>query len=136
MDISLSNFLFIISLSLYYVYTHLSIIQTAGVVTDVCSFYHLPSSVIGNDKHTKLTAVYSYYNVATSIPFVDLMRDALILARNSGADVFNALNLSDNSDIFAALEFGPGDGHLQYYVYNWKCPEVDSREGEFFCEYV
>ena len=98
---------------------------TNGVVTDVCSFYHLPSSVIGHPKHSKLNAVYSYYNVATTIPFIDLMRDALVLARRNGADVFNALNVQGNGPIFEPLRFGVGDGNLQYYVYNWKAPEID-----------
>lgn len=98
--------------------------DTDGIVTDVCSFYHLPSSVIGHPKHSKLNAVYSYYNVATTMPFVDLMRDALIIARNNGADVFNALNVQGNEPIFEPLKFGVGDGNLQYYVYNWKAPEI------------
>jgi len=32
-------------------------------VTDFVSFYHLPSSIIGHEKHKELRAVYSYYNV-------------------------------------------------------------------------
>ena len=39
-----------------------------GKVTDMCSFYHLTSTVIKNDQNPKLYAVYSFYNVATSIP--------------------------------------------------------------------
>jgi len=104
------------------------VLETAGVVTDVCSFYHLPSTVVNDTKNPKLRAVYSYYNVATSIPLVDLMQDSLICARNSGADVFNALDLSDNLAIMEPLLFGVGDGNLQYYVYNWKCPEVTPHE--------
>ena len=102
--------------------------ETDGIVTDVCSFYHLPSSVIGNPKHSKLNAVYSYYNVATTISFLDLMRDALIMARNGGADVFNALNVQGNEPIFEPLKFGVGDGNLQYYVYNWKAPEIEPND--------
>lgn len=26
------------------------------------------------------------------------------------------------------LKFGPGDGNLQYYVYNWKCPPAKANE--------
>ena len=47
-------------------------------MTDFCSFYHLPSTVIGNKLHNRLNAVYSYYNVATSVPILDLMRDLLV----------------------------------------------------------
>ncbi|CAM9365596.1 unnamed protein product, partial [Choristocarpus tenellus] len=27
-----------------------------------------------------------------------------------------------------SLKFGIGDGHLQYYLYNWRCPEISSNE--------
>jgi glycylpeptide N-tetradecanoyltransferase len=100
----------------------------AGEVTDFTSFYHLPSTIIGNAKHSILRAVYAYYNVGTTMSMHDLMRDALILARNLQVDVFNALDLMENRDFFQELKFGPGDGHLQYYLYNWKCPEIASPE--------
>ena len=90
--------------------------------------YHLPSTVIGNPKYDSVSVSYSYYNVATTVPLVDLMRDLLIMARNRGTDVFNALDLMDNKEIFAALKFGGGDGNLQYYVYNWRCPAFESNE--------
>ena len=50
-------------------------------MTDFCSFYHLPSTVIGNKLHNRLNAVYSYYNVATSVPLLDLMRDLLVVCK-------------------------------------------------------
>mmetsp|Transcript_16730 Transcript_16730/g.16826 ORF Transcript_16730/g.16826 Transcript_16730/m.16826 type:complete len:445 (+) Transcript_16730:107-1441(+) len=99
-----------------------------GNVTDFCSYYHLPSTVIGNPKHKTLKSAYSYYNVATTMSLVDLMRDSLIFARNCNADVFNALDLMDNATLFEPLKFGIGDGHLQYYVYNWKCVEMVPNE--------
>ena len=102
--------------------------DAAGVITDFCSFYHLPSSITGNEKHNRLNAIYSYYNVATSVPLLNLMRDALILARDVGADVFNALDVMENEMFLEPLKFGVGDGHLQYYLYNWKCPIVKPNE--------
>jgi len=99
-----------------------------GEITDFCSFYHLPSSIIGNDKHTKLNAVYSYYNVAKTMSMVDLMRDLLILAREEGADVFNALDLMQNAQTFEELKFGSGDGFLQFYLYNWKCAAMPANQ--------
>ena len=81
-----------------------------------------------NPKHKHLGAVYSYYNVATTVSFESLMRDALILARNEGADVFNCLDVMENKEMAEKLLFGIGDGYLQYYVYNWKCPEMMNSE--------
>jgi glycylpeptide N-tetradecanoyltransferase len=66
--------------------------------------------------------------VATTIPFEDLFRDLLILARNEGADVFNALDAMDNMKVFEPLKFGAGDGWLQYYLYNWKCPGMEAQD--------
>jgi glycylpeptide N-tetradecanoyltransferase len=97
-----------------------------GKVTDLCSFYHLPSTILGRDD--TLRAAYSYYNVANSVSWIDLMRDCLTLAKQKGADVFNALNLMENDEFLKELKFGLGDGNLQYYIYNWGCPTMKSEE--------
>lgn len=41
-----------------------------------------------------------------------------------GFDVFNALDLMENKTFLDKLKFGIGDGNLQYYLYNWKCPSM------------
>ncbi len=56
----------------------------AGKVTDLCSMYHLPSTIMKHPKYNKLYVTYSYYNVATSVSLTDLIRDLLIIARNKG----------------------------------------------------
>lgn len=38
--------------------------------------------------------------------------------------MFNALDLMDNALYVDDLKFGPGDGLLNYYLYNWRCPDV------------
>ena len=48
----------------------------------------------------------------------------LILAKKNGFDVFNALDLMENSTVFSDLRFGQGDGNLQYYLYNWGCKSM------------
>ncbi|KAG7397434.1 glycylpeptide N-tetradecanoyltransferase [Phytophthora boehmeriae] len=103
-------------------------------ITDFTSFYHLPSTVIGHDKHDKLNAAYSFYNVATSVPLVELMNDTLIMAKKDDFDVFNALSLMDNMEFLKELKFGPGDGDLMYYLYNWRCPRMEgSKIGIVLC---
>jgi glycylpeptide N-tetradecanoyltransferase len=49
-----------------------------------------------------------------------LVNDVLILAAKLGFDVFNALTLLDNSLFLEDLKFGAGDGHLNYYLYNYR----------------
>mmetsp|Transcript_49933 Transcript_49933/g.89918 ORF Transcript_49933/g.89918 Transcript_49933/m.89918 type:complete len:180 (+) Transcript_49933:2-541(+) len=96
-----------------------------GEVTDVCSFYNLPSTILGHEKHNLLKAAYSFWNVATAVPLQDLMYDALILAKQHDFDVFNALDVMENECFLKDLKFGIGDGYLQYYLYNWKCPKIE-----------
>ncbi|XP_071102854.1 glycylpeptide N-tetradecanoyltransferase 2-like [Haliotis cracherodii] len=103
------------------------VVEVDGTVTDFVSFYTLPSTVMHHPQHKSLKAAYSFYNVAHKTPWVDLMQDALIVAKNVGFDVFNALDLMDNKEFLEKLKFGIGDGNLQYYLYNWKCPAMDTR---------
>lgn len=48
-----------------------------------------------------------------------LMNDALIIAKKYKLDVFNALTLMDNALFIEQQKFGPGDGQLHYYLYNY-----------------
>ena len=101
------------------------VIETDGKVTDMLSYYYLNSTIINHPKYSKLCAVYSFYNVAATVNMTKLMRNSLILAKKNGADVFNCLDLMENSTVFKELKFGPGDGMLQYYLYNWQAPQIE-----------
>ncbi|KAK7840376.1 glycylpeptide n-tetradecanoyltransferase 1 [Quercus suber] len=89
-------------------------------ITDFCSFYTLPSSILGNQTYSTLKAAYSYYNVSTKTPLLQLMNDALIVAKQKDYDVFNALDVMQNESFLKELKFGPGDGQLHYYLYNYR----------------
>lgn len=75
----------------------------------------------------------------------ELVHDALILANNVSSsilcykrertprltsnpqqkfDVFNALTLLDNPLFLSEQKFGPGDGQLHYYLFNYKCAPI------------
>jgi len=101
--------------------------DTPGKLTDFVSFYTLPSTVMNHPTHNTIKAAYSFYNVSTVTSWPDLMGDALILAKKANFDVFNALDLMENSEFLEKLKFGIGDGNLQYYLYNWKCPKMDPK---------
>ncbi|KAL4474725.1 hypothetical protein ABPG72_002318 [Tetrahymena utriculariae] len=92
-------------------------------ITDFFSFYCLPSTIINHPKHTQLRAAYSYYHFSTATPLKDLIYNALILAKKYDFDVFNALNLMENTQFLDELLFSPGDGNLHYYLYNWRLSE-------------
>jgi len=100
------------------------ITNAEGKVTDMTSYYSLPSSILNNPKHKTLLAAYAWYNVATTKTLEELLGDALILAKKDGFDVFNCLDIQDNESVLKDLKFGPGDGKLQYYLYNWLAPAM------------
>uniref|UniRef100_A0A8R1E0Z0 Glycylpeptide N-tetradecanoyltransferase n=1 Tax=Caenorhabditis japonica TaxID=281687 RepID=A0A8R1E0Z0_CAEJA len=99
-----------------------------GKITDLVSFYSLPSSVMGHTTHKTIFAAYLYYYVAGSVSVKQLINDALILANQEKFDVFNALDLMHNEKVFVDLKFGKGDGNLQYYLYNWKCADMNANQ--------
>ncbi|KAF2741298.1 glycylpeptide N-tetradecanoyltransferase [Polyplosphaeria fusca] len=99
-------------------------------ITDFFSFYNLESTVIGHKKHSVIRAAYLFY-YATEVAFEkdknllkprlnELMKDALILAKQENFDVFNALTLLDNPLFLEEQRFGAGDGSLHYYLYNYR----------------
>ncbi|AEO59830.1 hypothetical protein MYCTH_2308395 [Thermothelomyces thermophilus ATCC 42464] len=107
-----------------------------GKITDFFSFYCLESSVIQSTKYSSIRAAYLFY-YATEVVFTApddrsalkarlnaLMADALILAKRHNFDVFNALSLMDNSLFLEQQKFGPGDGQLHYYLFNYKANPI------------
>ncbi|XP_030384430.1 glycylpeptide N-tetradecanoyltransferase-like isoform X2 [Scaptodrosophila lebanonensis] len=97
-------------------------------LTDMVSYYCLPSSIMHHSVHKTLNAAYSFYNVSTKTPVLQLVTDALISARNAKMDVYNALELMDNKEFLTPLKFGIGDGNLHYYMFNWRCPTMKSED--------
>jgi len=110
------------------VYAYVVENEKTGEVTDFISFYELPSTIMNHPKYNGMRAAYSYYNVVTSVEWSKIMYDALILAKKMDFDVFNALDVMENELFLKDLKFKIGDGHLQYYLYNWKCPEMKPPE--------
>ena len=95
------------------------VVGTPEAITDMFSFYSLPSHVMNNDKHNMLNACYSFYNFATTMPYTDLIQNALVVANDLKYDVYNCLDIMNNKTVFEKLNFVIGDGHLNYYFYNW-----------------
>jgi glycylpeptide N-tetradecanoyltransferase len=96
------------------------VIEDAHTITDFYSFYSLPSKILKHETEKILYVAYSYYNISTTNRLKDGMEDMLILARDLKYDVFNALDLMENTKFLETLKFGPGDGTLHYYLYNWR----------------
>ena len=58
----------------------------------------------------------------------ELTKDALTLAKKKDFDVFNALDIGENTQFLEELKFGVGDGNLHYYLYNWRVRELEPAE--------
>jgi len=97
---------------------------TSHDITGFGSFYSLPSTILGNQKYNRLNAAYLYYCVNTRGPVSAIVSDMLVLAKQAKFDVFNCLALMDNSTFLQDLKFGPGDGVLHYYFFNWAMPQI------------
>lgn len=108
----------------------------SGKITDFFSFYCLESSVIQSKKYSSIKAAYLFY-YGTEVAFTApndrlalkarlnaLIADALVLAKKQDFDVFNALSLMDNSLFLEQQKFGPGDGQLHYYLFNYKANPI------------
>ena len=99
-----------------------------GIVA-FCSFYTLPSTVMNHERYKDIRAAYSFYNVPSEhVTLIEIMEDALITAKNAGYDVYNALDLMENTQFLEQLKFGVGDGNLNYYLFNWKCPKLEASQ--------
>ncbi|XP_050919548.1 uncharacterized protein LOC127137106 [Lathyrus oleraceus] len=96
------------------------ILDPAKALRSMLAVAYHPSSILGNANYSNLKAAYSFYNVSTATPLLQLMNDALIVAKQKDFDVFNALDVMQNETFLKELKFGPGDGKLHYYLYNYR----------------
>lgn len=95
------------------------VVNSENKITDMFSFYSLPSSIIGNPEYKELRAAYGYYIVPGSMNIKELTMATIIKAKQKNYDVFNMLDIMDNQSVLKDLLFVKGDGYLQYYFYNW-----------------
>ena len=101
------------------------VIEKKKEIIDFISFYIVPSSVRDCQEYDSFTAAYIYYYFSKPSRLTDLCRAAMCVAHHQyGADVINCLNILDNKNILEPLRFVQGDGHLNYYFYNFAYPEV------------
>ncbi|EGS22286.1 uncharacterized protein CTHT_0018070 [Thermochaetoides thermophila DSM 1495] len=108
----------------------------SGKITDFFSFYCLESSVIQSTKYSSIKAAYLFYyateaglgqpedRILLKKRLNELIHDALILAKRHNFDVFNALSLMDNPLFLEQQKFGPGDGQLHYYLFNYRANPI------------
>ena len=112
-------------------------------ITDFFSFYSLSFTVLDNKLHDMINIGYLYYYASDAdFKWKDrfnkdataalrkrlnfLMHDAVVLAKNMNIDVFNALTSQDNALFLQDQKFGPGDGFLNFYLFNYNAFPITS----------
>ncbi len=58
-----------------------------------------------------------------------LINTLLIIARDAQFDVVNCVTVMDNPLFLQEQKFGPGDGFLRFYLFNWRCKPVAGGMG-------
>ncbi|KAJ4904364.1 Glycylpeptide N-tetradecanoyltransferase [Raphanus sativus] len=87
-------------------------------VTDFCSFYIVNYSLKGHKEPIKFA--YSFYNVATTIPLVQLLKNALVMAKRNEVDSFLATDTMGNGRFFDKLKFECTPIINHFYLYNYR----------------
>ncbi|KAG9123077.1 glycylpeptide N-tetradecanoyltransferase [Ceratobasidium sp. 392] len=115
-------------------------IYTAGVLiptpVSTARYYHRLIQVeklVESVNHDIVDAAYLFYygtdqiggEAAVKTRIQALITDALVIANKAKFDVFNALTLMDNYPFLKELNFGQGDGYLNYYLYNWRTTPLE-----------
>lgn len=105
------------------------VVEENGVITDFISCYGLESTVLGNHKHDTIRIAYMFYYATQHEDLKErlttLYEALLVKVKENNYDVLNALTAMDNPLVFENLNFKPGDGFLNYNLFNWKTPRID-----------
>ena len=105
------------------------VVETDGQVTDFISFYSLPSTVVNNSLHSRISVAYLfYYAASSSLQLQRIVHAALVIARDCGFDVFNCVEIMENNLFLKNLKFGEGDGDLHYYLFNWRTRSIEPHK--------
>ncbi len=93
------------------------------IISDMISYYILRSRVLKNNQDYQIltkACLYHYVHTGQSVELESLIENMMIVAKNAGLMVFNAITVMDNDyNILKSLKFNPGTGKLYYYLHNW-----------------
>lgn len=92
--------------------------DTDGYVLDFVSYYNTESTVFKTNKIIKKGTLF-YYTCLNETQY-KLIQDILIVAKNNGIDVFNAMEIMENQYTLKELGFEENSANLHYYLYNWR----------------
>lgn len=112
---------------------HAFVVEDAetGEITDFISFYVLPFTVLSLKE--ELGVAYLFYYAVKDVDNLksklkSLVYDAMVESKKLQVDVFNALTTQDNALFIEDLQFGPGDGQLNYYLFNYRMKQISGGD--------
>ena len=101
-----------------------------GNITDFASFYKIDAFIFNHEENWS----YIYFNIATSISSIELMENAMILAKQNGLDNYIVNSIMDYEksckklNFFSNIEDDNSYGSLKYYFNNFVCPETLAKD--------
>ena len=107
-------------------------------ITDFCSFYGIQRTILNNmnnnnisAKNKKLNFAFSLINCNNTISMKELLRSAIILAKQNNFDAYHCIDYKENSENFKELLFTEKIGKMKYYFYNFVYPDSPIDEVSF-----
>jgi glycylpeptide N-tetradecanoyltransferase len=104
------------------------VVENNGQITDMLSFYFIPSKLNNKYKYTDITKAYIYYYFYTETDLVKLIENGIYLMKKKKMDMVNVMKQYDNDKFIDKLKFKEGNGELNFYFYNWKCPQIEQND--------
>ena len=118
----LANFTYLFSNSNKFILSFLGHDHNEEIVSFI-SFYILESKVLKFDDKIRGAYIFHYFAKDTSY-LLDTFNSLIPLMNEVGVDVLNCLNIMNNLHFLETSGFQPGDGFLNYYLYNIKSPII------------
>lgn len=100
-----------------------------GNVMDFASYYVSQSKILKrNEKYKFINKANLFYYTCSTETAYKLIKNLLIIAKKNNVDVFDALDIMENSNILKELHFGEGTGILNYNLFNWKMRPIKNMQ--------
>ena len=101
--------------------------EEQGRVVDFFSFYVLGIRSARRVEAEKINAAYCFYYASCRSGIEALFKDMLVCAKRTGVDILHALDIMDSLNGIKDLLFERTEGHLNYYIYNWKSQFLEAN---------
>ncbi|KAI3651642.1 hypothetical protein MP228_002945 [Amoeboaphelidium protococcarum] len=111
------------------------VVQNAdSKVVAFTSYFVIKNKILGNPKYDYLNCGYQWqYAIAkdSGISMEALFENQMIYGASTGIDVFNCLKSMGRDEALENLKFAGGQGNLNFYLYNYKCPQISADKQAF-----